>query len=124
MSTRMRLLLSILILFLLSAALLVDAKMGDIGAIKLPKSLEEVKLPHKFTAVEMEAIRARLRAFSLELAMFQVALPMMDDMEKQRNYASAAWPVMQCLIKNQDDVLKEDPEKNVKVFKVVKMAWY
>jgi predicted DNA-binding protein (UPF0251 family) len=71
---------------------------------RLPSKMRDITLPHQFTLDEMEAIRARLRAFSLELQTFAAASRMMSQDQLQMNYAQAIWPIIQCMISNQDGV--------------------
>ncbi|PJF19759.1 hypothetical protein PSACC_00379 [Paramicrosporidium saccamoebae] len=71
---------------------------------RLPLKMRDITLPHQFTLDEMEAIRARLRAFSLELQTFAAASRMMSQNQLQMNYAQAIWPIMQCMMSNQDGV--------------------
>lgn len=69
---------------------------------KLPPHMRSVQLPHTFTAFEMDAIRMRLRSFLLELQTFAAATPMMLQDQLQMNYAQSVWPMMRCLVANQD----------------------
>lgn len=88
------------LLFILGVALAAsNAAMS--GPAKLPASMHNITLPHHFTPEELSSIRARIRLFSWELTMFQSALPMMSDAEKQINYERSAWPIIQALIANE-----------------------
>lgn len=69
---------------------------------RLPPHMRTLQLPHTFTAYEMEAIRMRLRSFLLELQTFAAAAPMMSQDQLQMNYAQSVWPMMRCLVANQD----------------------
>lgn len=68
----------------------------------LPACLKDISLPHRFSPFEMDAIRARLRSFSLELLAFGAAASTMTQDQLQINYAQGVWPLMKCLIANQN----------------------
>lgn len=68
----------------------------------LPACLKDISLPHRFSPFEMDAIRARLRGFSLELLAFGAAASTMTQDQLQINYAQGVWPLMKCLIANQN----------------------
>lgn len=69
---------------------------------RLPMQMRDITLPHTFTVDEMEAIRARLRAFSLELQTFSGAARLMSLDQLQLNFAQAIWPIVKCMMQNQD----------------------
>jgi hypothetical protein len=64
----------------------------------LPPSLESISIPHQWKREEMEAVKRRLRAFTLELAMFGVIAENMVPEQQQMNYREAVWPLIQCLL--------------------------
>ena len=66
----------------------------------LPLAMASIALPHQFTEGELDAIRTRLRAFSLELQIFFASAPFMTQSQLQQNVADAIWPLVQCFMSN------------------------